>query len=73
MANSIVSLAEPFFLKVLTIVNQSRTSEPGQLEDLQRRLKADLQAIEHKVTSGLVSLSSAEWQSLKKMLIYWAD
>lgn len=73
MANSVVSLAEPFFLKVLTIVNQNRHSEPAQLEDLQRRLKMDLQAIEHKVTSGTVSLSPAEWQSLKKMLIYWAD
>lgn len=73
MANSVVSLAEPFFLKVLTIVNQNRNSEMAQLEDLQRRLKMDLQAIEHKVTSGAVSLSAGEWQSLKRMLIYWAD
>ena len=72
MTVPIISLAEPFFLKVLDLVNQPATG-PDQLPQLQRHLTADLQAIEQKVNSGIASVSSGEWQSLKRVLIYWAD
>lgn len=72
MTVPIISLAEPFFLKVLTLVNQP-ASGVDQLPQLQRHLTADLQAIEQKVASGAASVSSGEWQSLKRALIYWAD
>lgn len=73
MTSNVVNLTEPFFLKVLTLVNQSRNVESPQLGDLQRRLKSDLQAIEHKVTTGAAGLPSVEWHNIKTMLIYWAD
>lgn len=72
MATSVISLAEPFFLKVLGLVNQPASS-PDLLPQLQRQLTADLQAIEQKVTSGVVAMQPGEWQSLKRVLIYWAD
>ncbi len=72
MTTPIINLAEPFFLKVLTLVNQP-ASAADQLPQLQRQLTADLQAIEQKVVSGISSVSSGEWQSLKRVLIYWAD
>ncbi len=72
MTTPIISLAEPFFLKVLTLVNQP-ASAADQLPQLQRLLTADLQAIEQKVASGVASVSAGEWQSLKRVLIYWAD
>jgi type VI protein secretion system component VasF len=72
MTVPLISLAEPFFLKVLDLVNQPASS-PDQLPQLQRNLMADLQAIEQKVNSGVASVSTGEWQSLKRVLIYWAD
>jgi type VI protein secretion system component VasF len=72
MAKSVINLSEPFFLKVLSLVNQPATN-PEQLPQLQRQLSGDLQAIEQKVASGNASVSPAEWQSLKKVLVYWAD
>ena len=72
MTVPLISLAEPFFLKVLDIVNQPASS-PDQLPQLQRLLTADLQAIEQKVISGIATVSTGEWQSLKRVLIYWAD
>lgn len=72
MTVPLISLAEPFFLKVLDIVNQPASS-PDQLPQLQRQLTADLQAIEQKVISGIATVSTGEWQSLKRVLIYWAD
>jgi type VI protein secretion system component VasF len=72
MTVPLVSLAEPFFLKVLELVNQP-ASGADQLPQLQRLLTADLQAIEQKVNSGIANVSTGEWQSLKRVLIYWAD
>lgn len=72
MTVPLISLAEPFFLKVLDLVNQSATTS-DQLPQLQRNLMADLQAIEQKVISGIATVSTGEWQSLKRVLIYWAD
>jgi type VI protein secretion system component VasF len=72
MATSVINLSEPFFLKVLSLVNQPAT-DPEQLPLLRRQLSADLQAIEHKVASGTAGVSPGEWQSLKKVLVYWAD
>jgi len=72
MATTVINLSEPFFLKVLSLVNQPATN-PDQLPQLQRQLTADLQAIEHRVASGTAGVSPGEWQSLKKVLVYWAD
>ena len=72
MTVPLIGLAEPFFLKVLDLVNHSSTTS-DQLPQLQRNLMADLQAIEQKVISGIASVSTGEWQSLKRVLIYWAD
>lgn len=57
---------------MLDLVNQPATGV-DQLPQLQRHLTAELQAIEQKVNSGIASVSSGEWQSLKRVLIYWAD
>jgi len=72
MTVPLISLAEPFFLKVLDLINQSATTS-DHLPQLQRNLMADLQAIEQKVNSGMTSITTGEWQSLKRVLIYWAD
>jgi Type VI secretion system protein DotU len=72
MTTPVLHLAEPFFLKVLGLVNQPAAGA-DQLPLLQRNLTADLQAIEQKVASGVASISQGEWQSLKRVLIYWAD
>ena len=72
MTVPLISLAEPFFLKVLDLVNQPATTS-DHLPQLQRNLMADLQAIEQKVNSGMTSVATGEWQSLKRILIYWAD
>lgn len=72
MTVPLISLAEPFFLKVLELVNQPLAGAE-QLPQLQRLLTADLQAIEQKVNSGIASVTTGEWQSLKRVLIYWAD
>ena len=72
MTVPLISLAEPFFLKVLDLINQPATTS-DHLPQLQRNLMADLQAIEQKVNSGVASVSTGEWLSLKRVLIYWAD
>lgn len=72
MTVPLICLAEPFFLKVLDLVNKP-ANNADQLPQLQRNLMADLQAIEQKVISGIASVSTGEWQSLKRVLIYWAD
>ncbi len=72
MTVSIISLSEPFFQKVLELINQP-VSGAEQLPQLQRQLSADLQAIEQKVNSGIANVSAGEWQSVKRVLIYWAD
>ena len=72
MTVSAISLAEPFFQKVLELVNQP-VSGTELLPQLQRQLTSDLQAIEQKVNSGIANVSAGEWQSLKRVLIYWAD
>lgn len=72
MTVPLISLAEPFFQKVLDLLNQP-VSGAELLPPLQRQLTADLQAIEQKVNSGIANVSAGEWQSLKRVLIYWAD
>jgi type VI protein secretion system component VasF len=72
MSTPLIALCEPFFLKVLGLVN-SPAAQTEQLPQLQRQLTADLQAIEQKVASGATAVSQGEWQSLKRVLIYWAD
>lgn len=72
MSRSIVRLAEPFFLKVLTLVNQSAQSAPHELEELQKKLMADLQAIEAKLLVEQPA-GSPDWDLCKRALIYWAD
>lgn len=73
MADSIVSLAEPFFLKSLAIVGDRKNDHSGDLARLQAELSKELQAIEQKVHSGELKVSPAEWASLKEALIYWVD
>jgi len=72
MTVPVINLAEPFFLKVLQLINQPLAGS-DQLAKLQKQLSIDLQAIEQKVHSGASTVSSGEWQSLKRVLIYWAD
>ncbi|MFN5626322.1 MAG: hypothetical protein ACK5DM_20400, partial [Planctomyces sp.] len=73
MAVSPVMLAEPFFLKVLSIVNRTTASDSASLGDLSKRLKDDLKQMDAKVASGLADLSHGDWQTIKRMLVYWAD
>jgi hypothetical protein len=72
MTVPVINLAEPFFLKVLQLINQPLAGSDS-LAKLQRQLSIDLQAIEQKVHSSASTVSSGEWQSLKRVLIYWAD
>ena len=72
MTVPVINLAEPFFLKVLQLINQPLAGS-DQLAKLQRQLSIDLQAIEQKVHSSASTVSSGEWQSIKRVLIYWAD
>ncbi|MCP4171815.1 MAG: hypothetical protein GY758_13685 [Fuerstiella sp.] len=43
------------------------------LHRLQRQLTTDLHAIEQKVNSGAAGISSGEWLTAKRVLVYWAD
>ena len=72
MTISVIGLAEPFFLKVLGLLDQA-VPDGQQLNKLQRQLTADLQAIEQKVNSGVAGISGGEWQTAKRVLVYWAD
>lgn len=73
MAESVVELAEPFFLKSLSIVTDKKHDHAGDLPQLQKELSSELQSIEQKVHSGQLQVSPAEWQSLKEALVYWVD
>lgn len=73
MTDSVISLAEPFFLKSLNLVNDRKNDHTGDLPQLQKELSSELQSIEQKVHSGELRVSAAEWQSLKEALIYWVD
>ncbi|MEZ6130728.1 MAG: DotU family type IV/VI secretion system protein [Planctomycetaceae bacterium] len=72
MAVSVITLAEPFFLKVLGLLDQE-APDTRQLHKLQRQLMADLQAMEQKVNSGQAGIPSGEWLTVKRVLVYWAD
>ncbi len=72
MPTSAISLTEPFFLKVLRILEQP-APQSSELGRLQRQLTADIQAIQQKVNSGIAGLSGGEWETIKRVLVYWAD
>jgi hypothetical protein len=72
MSRSLVRLAEPFFLKVLALVNQPGNCSPEELENLQRKLMADLQSIESRLLADQPT-GSPDWEVGKRLLIYWAD
>lgn len=73
MPKSVITAAEPFFLKSLSIVNDRKTDQQRDFPRLQKELSGELQAIEQQVHSGELKLSGAEWQSLKEALVYWVD
>ncbi|MCA9047207.1 MAG: DotU family type IV/VI secretion system protein [Planctomycetaceae bacterium] len=73
MSQSIISLAEPFFLKVLGLLEREPPDDEDHLRRLQRQLTADIQAIQAQVNAGAVSVSGGEWETIKRVLIYWAD
>ena len=72
MVTSAISLAEPFFLKVLSILDQV-VPHTQELPDLQRRLTAELADIEREINKGATDLSMADWDTVKQVLVYWAD
>jgi len=72
MSKSAISLTEPFFLKVLRLLEVGATDEVA-LTRVQRQLTGDIQAIQQKVNSGQVGLSAGEWDTIKRVLVYWAD
>lgn len=72
MSKSAISLTEPFFLKVLRLLEVGNPDETA-LVRVQRQLTADIQAIQQKVNSGVAGLSGAEWDTIKRVLVYWAD
>lgn len=73
MSDSVITLAEPFFLKTLSIVGDRKNDHSGDLPRLQKELSGELQSIEQKIHSGELNISTAEWQSLKEALVYWVD
>lgn len=73
MAESVVTSAEPFFLKALSIIGDRKNDHTGDLPFLQQELSGELQRIEQKVHSGELNVSGAEWQSLKEALLFWVD
>lgn len=73
MAESIIALAEPFFLKSLSLVGDKKNDHTADLPRLQKELSGELQSIEQKVLSGELRVTTAEWQSLKEALVYWVD
>lgn len=73
MAESVIALAEPFFLKSLSLVNNRKGEQTNDFSRLQKELSGELQSIEQKVHSGELKVSPAEWQSLKEALVYWVD
>ena len=73
MPDSLITLAQPFFLRALSLVSDRNSESVGDLPRLQKDLSAELQAIEQKVNSGLARISPEDWLTAKKGLIYWAD
>ena len=73
MSAKIIEFAEPFFLKVLQLLNRTEPPNAEQLQTLQRNLKADLGNIERAVTAGHTNLSQGDWDLVKSVLVYWAD
>ena len=73
MAESLITLAQPFFLRALSLVSEKNPDDVGDLSRLQKDLTAELQAIEQKVNSGQAQISADEWAIAKKGLIYWVD
>ena len=73
MSNTVIGFAEPFFLKVLHLLDQTQVPDGQQLRGLQQDLKADLGDIERSVISGKTGLSAGDWEIIKRVLVYWAD
>lgn len=72
MSKSAISLTEPFFLKVLRLLDMGSPDESA-LVRVQRQLTSDIQAIQQQVNSGVAGLSTGEWETIKRVLVYWAD
>ena len=73
MVTSAISLAEPFFLKVLGILDQI-VPHTQDLPTLQSQLTAELADIEREINKGVTDdLSMADWDTVKQVLVYWAD
>ena len=72
MAESIIGLSEPFFIKVLKLL-ETEAPDTGQLNKLQQQLTTDIQAIQQTVNSGRAGISAGEWETIKRVLVYWAD
>ena len=72
MKTPIIILAEKFFLDVFRLINQPIDGS-DQLERLQKDLSSHLNNIQAQVEQGNSTVNIGEWQSLKKLLIYWSD
>ena len=70
MKTPIIILAEKFFLDVFRLINQPMDGS-DQLERLQKDLSSHLNNIQAQVEQGNSTVNVGEWQSLKKLLIYW--
>ncbi len=73
MSNKVIRFAEPFFLKVLHLLDQTDPPDSQQFRRLQQDLKADLGEIERSVIGGQTNLTAGEWDVVKRVLVYWAD
>lgn len=69
---SAITLTEPFFLKVLRLLEVGAPDDSA-LVRVQRQLTSDIQAIQQQVNSGIAGLSTGEWETIKRVLVYWAD
>ncbi len=72
MKKSMAIRSKTFFLNVLQILAKP-SATIRDLPDLQRQLVQELQSIEQQVGSGEAGISNAEWDLIKKGLVYWAD
>lgn len=72
MKTPIIALCEPFFLKVLHLINKP-VGGADELKKLQRDLTGDLNGIQAKIERGEATIGSSDWLTIKKVLIYWAD
>lgn len=72
MSQSAINLTEPFFLKVLRLLEVGAPDESALIR-VQRQLTSDIQAIQQQVNSGIAGLSAGEWETIKRVLVYWAD